>query len=136
MGFNVVTPAGVSVSDYNLRWSFSRSGGAGGQHVNTSDTTVTLQCSVEDISGPPHLLERIRVNLNSDMVIVTVSKRRSQWQNRLTAADLMRERLTSLSQRQVPRRETRVPHAAKRRRATEKKMTAERKRERKVSGDD
>jgi protein subunit release factor B len=40
----------LSLPEGELTWRFSRSSGAGGQHVNTSDTRVELIWSLDDTS--------------------------------------------------------------------------------------
>ncbi len=73
---------------------FSRSGGPGGQHVNTSDTQVELSFDVTTL--PPTLreraLERLHHRLADGVVTVTASDERSQRRNR----ELARERLAEL----------------------------------------
>ncbi|MGH7622659.1 MAG: alternative ribosome rescue aminoacyl-tRNA hydrolase ArfB [Gemmatimonadaceae bacterium] len=128
-----VTPR-LAIPRSELQYRASRSGGPGGQHVNTSSTRIEL---LWDLSGSRVVTdeerERLRVKLaarlDSDgMVRVVASDRRSQQQNR-QAAD---ERLAGLIKHalHVPkkRRATKPTRAAKERRLTEKKKRADKKR--------
>ena len=69
-----------------LSWRFSRSGGPGGQHANTSDTKVEVRF---DIAGSPSLGPRQRARLQErlgDEVRVVAADERSQARNRELAA--------------------------------------------------
>ena len=88
-----VTPRLV-IPESELTERFSRSGGPGGQHVNTSDTRVELSFDVLRSPALPETararaLERLAGRLADGVLTVTASDRRSQRQNR----DLARERL-------------------------------------------
>ncbi|HWH52901.1 MAG TPA: alternative ribosome rescue aminoacyl-tRNA hydrolase ArfB [Gemmatimonadaceae bacterium] len=130
-----VTPR-MAIPRSELQYRASRSGGPGGQHVNTSSTRIEL---LWDLNGSRAVTEeereRLRIKLaarlDSDgMVRVVASDRRSQQQNR-QAAD---ERLARLIKHalHVPktRRATKPTRASKERRLAEKKRNAERKRDR------
>lgn len=84
----------LSIPEAELTERFSRSSGAGGQHVNTSDTRVELSFDVRRSPSLPEplrarALERLAGRLVDGVLTVTASDRRSQRQNR----DLARERL-------------------------------------------
>jgi ribosome-associated protein len=130
-----ITPE-ISIPRSELTYKATRSGGPGGQHVNTSSTRIEL---LWDLSRSQAVTdeqrERLRTKLaprlDSDgMVRVVASDHRSQQQNRV-AAD---ERLAALVRHalHVPkkRRKTKPPRAAKERRIKEKKLRSERKRDR------
>ena len=128
-----VTPR-VVVPDAELSWRFSRSGGAGGQHVNTSDTRVELSFDVARSAalGPTlraRALDRLAGRLVDGVLTVAASERRSQLQNR----DAARERLAAvLAQAIAPppkkRRATRPSRGAVEQRIAEKKRRGETKR--------
>jgi ribosome-associated protein len=111
-----------------LRWRFSRSGGPGGQAVNTTDSRVEL---VFDLAAtralPPLLKERALGRLGGKLVdgslVIAASEHRSQWQNRVAA----RRRLVELLQEALappppPRRPTKPSRASKERRLAAKKL--------------
>ena len=83
-----------------LEWSFSGSGGPGGQHANTSNTRVELRF---DIEASPSLGPRQRARLIERLgprVRIVASERRSQLQNR----ELALERLQRTARGRVARR--------------------------------
>ena len=135
-----VTP-GLSISRTEIEYRATRSGGPGGQHVNTSSTRIEL---LWDLNGSRAITdeqrERIRVKLASrldsdGMVRVVASDRRSQGQNK-QAAD---ERLAALiiHALHVPkkRKATKPTRAAKERRLLSKKRQADKKRNRRADPD-
>ena len=114
----------------------SRSGGAGGQHVNTSSTRVELVWNVAASRAlTDDQRERVMQKLSSRLdgeqnLRVVASDRRSQRQNRESAevrmADLVRQALI------VPkkRRPTKPSRASKQARLESKRRLSEKKRER------
>jgi ribosome-associated protein len=129
----VVTPT-VTIPASELRWRFSRASGAGGQHVNTSDTRVELSW---DLAASAALTDTQRARARrrlgrqvvDGVVTVTASERRSQVRNR----EIARERMAELVARAVappppPRRPTKPTAASRERRVTAKKRRAETKR--------
>jgi len=132
-----VTPE-ISIPRSELTYRATRSGGPGGQHVNTSSTRIELLWDLSNSQAVgDEQRERLRAKLaprlDADgMVRVVASDHRSQRQNRM-AAD---ERLAALVRHalHVPkkRRKTKPPAAAKERRIKEKKLRSEKKRDRRV----
>jgi ribosome-associated protein len=117
-----------------LDFRASRSGGPGGQHVNTSSTRVEL---LWDVEGSPSLTgeqrERIREKLanridGEGVLHLTASEHRSQHQNREAATgrfvEIVREAL------RVPkaRKKTRPTRASREQRLRGKKRRSEVKR--------
>jgi ribosome-associated protein len=128
-----VTPT-LTIPAAELTWRFSRSSGAGGQHVNTSDTRVELSW---DLTASPVLSDaqrarahrRLGRQLVDGVVTVTASERRSQLRNREIARDRMAELVARAIAPPPPRRRPTKPTAASRdRRAADKKRRAETKR--------
>jgi ribosome-associated protein len=118
-----------------LEFRATRSGGPGGQHVNTSSTRVEL---VFDLEGSPTLTEaeraraarRLRRRLDADgRVRVVAQDERSQLRNRRLATerfcDLMR---AALAPPPPPRRPTAPTRAARAERLESKRREGERKR--------
>jgi len=117
----------LSIPEDELTFTASRSGGPGGQNVNKVNTRVMLRF---DVANSPSLTEwqrerilsRLHTRITREGVLVIASQRhRTQATNRGAAterfAELLREALT----RAKPRKETRVPRAAKERRLESKK---------------
>ena len=130
-----VTPT-VAIPRHELQYRASRSGGPGGQHVNTSSTRIELLWNLPESRAVTEeqrdrLRAKLAARLDADgMLRVVASDRRSQQQNR-QAAD---ERLVSLIKHalHVPkaRRATKPTRASKERRLSDKKRNAQRKRDR------
>ena len=111
-----------------LRWRFSRSGGPGGQHANTSDTRAEV---VFDAAGSPSLgagqRQRIVDRLGPEVRVVAADER-SQARNRALALDRLRERLAAALVVATPRRPTRPSTGARQRRLDEKRRRGDVKR--------
>ncbi|MFC4561356.1 alternative ribosome rescue aminoacyl-tRNA hydrolase ArfB [Nocardiopsis mangrovi] len=125
-----------------LVWRFSRSSGPGGQHVNTSDTRVSLSLDIAATSmlSDDHrarALQRLQARLVDGVLTVTVSDSRSQARNR----DLARERMTGLISKAAapgprPRRATKPSRASRERRLDAKRRRSDIKRSRSRRLDD
>lgn len=131
----VVNPT-LSIPRGELTYRASRSGGAGGQHVNTSSTRIELLWNPAKSSAlrdeeRARILEKLAARIDAEgNVRVVASNQRSQAQNR-AAAD---ERLTVLVRRAliVPKRRkaTAPSRAAREERLSEKKRRSETKKNR------
>jgi ribosome-associated protein len=93
----------ITIPRAELRWRFSRSGGPGGQGVNTTDSKVELRWNVAETDAlPPMLKERALARLEGRLVdgalVITASEQRAQLQNRKAAeirlAALVRDAIT------------------------------------------
>lgn len=123
----------VGIPGRELLWRFSRSGGAGGQHVNTTDSRVELSW---DLAGSAALspAQRARAmralgdELVDGVLTVVASDRRSQLRNREIArtrlADLVRD---AIAPPPPPRRPTRPSRSAQQRRVDDKKRRGQTK---------
>ena len=124
----------VSLPEAELMWRFSRSGGPGGQHVNTSDSQVELRFDLAATEALPEVwkqraLERLAGRLVDGVLTVRSSEHRSQWRNRETAAVRMASLLAEApAPPPKPRRPTRVPRGINERRLQQKKQRAQTKR--------
>jgi ribosome-associated protein len=122
-----LTPA-LRLPAAELRWRFSRSSGAGGQHVNTTDSRVELVFDLAATQALPPLLKtralrRLETRLVAGTVVIAVQEQRSQWQNRATAL----RRLVALLQEAFqpappPRRPTRPSLGSRQRRLATKRL--------------
>lgn len=124
----------VSLPEAELMWRFSRSGGPGGQHVNTSDSQVELRFDLASTEALPPVwkdraLEKLAGRLVDGVVSVRSSEHRSQWRNRETAAVRLAALLAEATAPPPrPRRATRIPRGINERRLREKKARSETKR--------
>jgi ribosome-associated protein len=138
----LVVDEGLAIPRSELVFRASRSGGPGGQHVNTSSTRIELlwdfaRSRVLDEAARARLAEKLAARLDAEGKLrVVASDRRSQQQNRVAAeerlADLVRRALT------VPktRKKTKPSRAAKEKRLAEKRHRSEQKRRRRPGQDD
>lgn len=133
---------GVAIGDDEVRFSASRSGGPGGQHVNKVATRVALRF---DLEGSPSLTpeqkarirKRLGARVASDGTVRVVSRRhRSQHANRVAALGRLVELLREALRPETPRRATAVPAAERERRLEAKRKRALRKRERSGNGEE
>jgi ribosome-associated protein len=136
--------AAQQLREDELAFRYTRSGGPGGQHVNTSSTRVEL---VFDLAGSPALTERerslarrrLRTRLDSEgRLRVVAQDERSRARNRAIAVErfceLMRE---ALRPPPPPRRPTRPTRSATEDRLQGKRRAGTTKRLRRPpSGDD
>ncbi len=123
-----LTFRGVEVPGQELAWRFSRSGGPGGQSVNTSDSRVELSFDVLRSAALPdrirgRLLQRIGDRLVDGVLTVSASEYRSQHRNRQAARARLAELLTDASAPPPPRRRpTRPTRGSQERRLAGKKL--------------
>ena len=118
----------IDVSE--LDWRFSRSGGPGGQHANTSDTRVEVRF---DVAGSPSLGPRQRARLLERLgpeVRAVAADSRSQSRNRELAMERLRSKLAAGLHVTPERRPTKPSASAKRARVESKRRRSEVKRTR------
>jgi len=130
-----VTPA-LAIPLAELEYRASRSGGPGGQHVNTSSTRVELWW---DVAGTPsltveqraRLLERLRSRLDgAGRLRVVSSGTRSQLRNREEATERLAELVAAALVIPKRRKPTKPTKAAKAARLEAKRRRSATKRER------
>jgi ribosome-associated protein len=125
---------GLLISERLLSWRFSRSGGPGGQSVNTSDTRVELRLDLAQLPEPfrTRALSPLPARLVDETVLaVTASDERSQLRNREAAEARMAEilrRATAAPPR--PRRATKPSRGSVERRLADKRRRGNVKRTR------
>jgi ribosome-associated protein len=117
-----------------LAYYATRSGGPGGQHVNTSSTRIELWWSLEQSAAPSDeqralLRERLATRLDGEGWLRLVeSGSRSQHRNRETVTERFAELLERALRPRKARKPTRVPKAVKRRRLEGKRLRSDVKR--------
>ncbi len=128
-----LTVHGASIPAEELSWRFSRSGGPGGQSVNTADSRVELSFDVRRSPSLPEplrerLLARLEGRLANGVLTVTASEYRSQHRNRVAARARLAEILTRAgAPPAAPRRPTRPTRGSKERRLAGKKRRGQTK---------
>ncbi len=117
----------ISISEDELVFKTSRSGGPGGQNVNKVSTRVTLFFDVancENLSGEQkkQILSRLSGRADKRGVIrVASQKYRTQKANREAAVERFRGLLAEALKKRPVRKKTRIPHAVNQRRLEEKR---------------
>lgn len=127
---------GLTIADEEVTFTTSRSGGPGGQNVNKLETRVTLRF---DLQGSASLTEEQKTRLSERLATritragflqVTSQKHRTQAENREAAVERFAELLREGLHEEAPRRPTKIPRAAKRRRIEAKRQRGQKKKER------
>ncbi len=127
-----VTPA-LAIPLAELEYRASRSGGPGGQHVNTSSTRIELLWNVATspaLTDTQRALIRAKLagRIDSEGVLrVVASEHRSQFQNREAATERLRTLLAGALRVPKPRKKTRPSRAAREARLRAKKRRSETK---------
>lgn len=108
----------ITIPEHELEISASRSGGAGGQHVNKTNTRVTVRWNVKTTAVlSPEQKERVLTKLQSHVttdgdIIIHSSASRSQLQNKKSAlaqlAQLVRTALYVAKKRMQSRTPKRI----------------------------
>lgn len=121
-----------------IHFSFTRSSGAGGQHVNKVSTKVVLKFDVvnsailtDDEKGI--LLEKLKTSLtNNGLVLITSQEKRSQLQNKEVALEKFNTLLTKAFYKKKKRKATKPGKGAVEKRITSKKKNSEKKSNRRL----
>jgi ribosome-associated protein len=119
-----------------IRYRATRSGGPGGQHVNTSSTKIELEF---DVAGSAALTDAQRARIQerlanridgAGVLRLSSSGSRSQLQNREDATERLARLIADALKERKRRRKTKVPRAAKEARLNEKKRRGRTKKQR------
>jgi len=124
----VTVTSALRIPVSELSWRFTRSGGPGGQHANTSDTRVEVAF---DVAGSSSLTEAQRRRLLDRIgpeARAASAEERSKLRNRQIALDRLAQRLREALHVEAPRRPTRPTRASQRRRVESKRHRSEIKR--------
>jgi len=118
---------GTFISESELVFKNSRSGGPGGQNVNKVNTRVTLlfdlpNCESLSDAQKQLILARLKSRTDRNGVIRVISQKyRTQPANRRAAMERLGRLLAEALKTKPARKTTQVPFSAKRRRLQDKK---------------
>ena len=119
---------GVEISESELSFQFTRSGGPGGQNVNKLNTRVTLffdvaGCATLTDEQKNRILKKLSTRADKAGVIRVVSqKHRTQSANRSAAVEKLIELLRGALEKKRVRRKTTITRGAKEKRLSAKKQ--------------
>ena len=131
----------LRIPAWELSWSTTRSGGPGGQHVNTTNSCVLLHWSVDAASTLSQADKaRVRAKLanridQSGVLTVRCDTHRSQLRNRELARERLAALLSDALRRERRRVATRPTRGSVERRLESKRETSQRKKLRRKPDD-
>lgn len=129
---------GIEIPGHELEITTSRAEGPGGQHVNKSNTRVTVRWNVKTTHAltdeqKKRVLQNLENQLTSDGdLIIHAGNSRSQYQNKKIALENLAKKVRKglyISKKRIP---TPISEAAKQARLQEKKQISRKKKLRKV----
>ena len=128
--------ARIAVSEDELKWSFARSGGPGGQNVNKVASKAVLSWDLARSGAVPEdvkqRLARLfpRVMTTEGRLVLSSQRYRDQERNRAECLEKLREMLGAASFVPRVRKKTKPTRGAQRRRLANKERRAETKSQR------
>lgn len=142
MSNDIFVQEGVIIPEHELEISTSKSGGAGGQHVNKTESKITIRWNVKESNAITHEQKmRIIQNLGSRLTesgdfIIHSSESRSQQHNRMAALKRLEKEIKKALYMPKKRMKTRVSKSAKEARLQSKKIRSSVKKLRKIHFDE
>jgi ribosome-associated protein len=133
----LIVARGIEVPREEIEVDYSRSSGPGGQHVNKTETRVTLRF---DLAGSPSIPEGEKTRMLSRLktyatksgeLLVSCEAYRDRTRNLSEAYERLEALLARAYEKPKPRKKTKPSRGAKERRLAEKKRTSTRKEGRK-----
>ncbi len=128
---DIVVKNGIVIPAHELTITTSRAGGPGGQHVNKTDTRVTIHWNVANSKAltetqKQRVLDKLEPQLTDvgDLVVHNGSTR-SQLQNRKLACQQLAQKVRRALHVPKKRMKTRISKGVKEKRLQEKKQRSE-----------
>ena len=126
----------LDLLENEITYKASRSGGAGGQHVNKVSTKIELDFDVHNSNiltdeQKEVILKKLASKITKDGILQIVSQsERSQLRNKKVVLDKFREMIADCFRVSKVRKPTKIPRAVKEKRLRMKKIKAEIKKRR------
>ena len=114
----------------------SRSSGPGGQHANVTASRIEVVFDVVASTSLSDEQKQLIISRLGPRVVAVAQDARSQSQNRELALERLRDRLEQALHVARPRRPTRPTRASEQRRLEDKRVQAQRKRQRQRPADE
>lgn len=136
MNEDLVLPGGIEIPAREIEVSYSRSSGPGGQHVNKTETRVSLRfAALHSPSLTEESRRRLREKLGSRLtaggeILVHCDRHRDRSRNHAEALARLRAILSAALYRPRKRRPTRPTRSSVERRLDHKRRQSSRKRDR------
>ncbi|HRN78268.1 MAG TPA: alternative ribosome rescue aminoacyl-tRNA hydrolase ArfB [Candidatus Dependentiae bacterium] len=128
---DIVVKNGIIIPAHELEITASRSGGAGGQHVNKTSTRITLRWNIPRTQAlDEQQKQRVLIKLQSELttegdLIIHSSTYRSQQQNKKSAFDILAQKIRNALHVPKKRMKSKLPQQAKEARLEKKKKHSE-----------
>lgn len=122
---------GIAIPENELKITASRSGGAGGQHVNKTETKITIHWNVKNTTALNDIQkDRVLKNLENKLttdgeIVIHNSESRSQQQNKENALKNLAKLISKALYIPKKRIKTKVPKHIKEKRIQSKKQRGE-----------
>lgn len=120
----------------DLKWSFARSGGPGGQNVNKVSTKAEVRVTISNLRRFGHDdLQRLRTTAgrfitSGGEIVITADETRSQADNRERCLSRLKSIVTAATTRPKVRKKTKPSRGSKERRLKAKRVSSEKKQRR------